>query len=121
MSGLDKLLITHIYLFKKLFFIYALAIFIFRTGVRRNNSELIQTSCVKFAPLSSLMHCPKDVEIMLRQSIIRATCPQSVCDFLVCNESFSNSNKLTLNCIAWVPFLFIFYSFFARTPLYFLP
>jgi 7-cyano-7-deazaguanine synthase in queuosine biosynthesis len=76
---------------REIMFTYALSILIYRIGVRRNNSEYIQTGRIKFSPLFTITHAPKYTEIELRQSIIRTTSPAPVTDFFYENESFSNS------------------------------
>ena len=76
----------------EMIFTYALAIFIYRIGVRRNNSEFIQCGRIKFSPLFCLMHSPKYTDIQLKQSMIRSKCPPQILDFLGNNESFLNSS-----------------------------
>jgi hypothetical protein len=80
----------------KIIFHYSLALYVFRAGVRRNNSDAILASRAVFSPLFFGLNMPFYMETYIRDSMIRVQCPSAVQEFIETNESYSvsgNPNK----------------------------
>ena len=77
----------------ELVFSYCLALHVFRAGVRRNNSAVIQTAKVKISPLFFGLNMPFYMETFVRDLYIRVQCPPQILAFIVDNESYSISGN----------------------------
>jgi hypothetical protein len=83
-------------MFNIIFFYFNLALYVFRAGVRRNNSEAILASRAVFSPLFFGLNMPFYMETIIRDSMICVQCPSAVREFIEKNESDSvsgNHNK----------------------------
>lgn len=72
-------------------FTYCLALQVFRIGVRRNNTRVINAGKTKISPLFFGLHMPIYIETYIRDSFLRIQCPDKVRKFFVDNESYSVS------------------------------
>ena len=70
---------------------FAFAILLFRTGVRRNNHDLIQSARSKFARLFFITNTSKYAEIETKHNIILTSSPPTIKEYLGSIESFSSS------------------------------
>lgn len=70
---------------------YLLALFIYRSGIRRNNSLITNVGRTKFSPLFYILHAPKYAELELRDMVTRLSAPDEVKELLKASESFSHS------------------------------
>jgi len=74
-------------------FTYCFALRVFRGGVRRNNSETINASKNKFAPLFFGLNMPFYMETFVRDSLMRLQCPPELSVFIEAHESYSVSGN----------------------------
>ncbi|XP_062620908.1 uncharacterized protein LOC134282522 [Saccostrea cucullata] len=70
-------------------FTYALAVYMFRAGIRRNNSDVIMASRLKFFPLYFGVSKTNYQQIELLDIIMRVCAPTEVLQFIQEHESFS--------------------------------
>ncbi|XP_062592407.1 uncharacterized protein LOC134253831 [Saccostrea cucullata] len=74
---------------REVVFTYCLSIHVFRAGVRRNNTDAINCSKAKFAPLFFGLNMPFYMETYIRDSLTRLQCPPEVLAFIERHESYS--------------------------------
>ena len=72
-------------------FTYVYALFLFRSGVRRNNSEVLLAARTKFSPLFYGLNMTNYQEIDYRDIKMRLLAPPEIQNYLNENDSFSTS------------------------------
>ncbi|XP_061171013.1 uncharacterized protein LOC133201813 [Saccostrea echinata] len=77
-------------------FTYALAVYLFRAGIRRNNSNVIMASRLKFSPLYFGVSKTNYQQIELLDIIMRVCAPTEVLKFIQEHESFTRKNCMVL-------------------------
>uniref|UniRef100_A0A8W8JB52 Uncharacterized protein n=1 Tax=Magallana gigas TaxID=29159 RepID=A0A8W8JB52_MAGGI len=76
---------------KEVIFTYALALYVFRAGIRRNNAEAIFAARLKFSPLFFGMNKTNYQKIEILDLLMRESAPKEIQDFLSKHETFSQS------------------------------
>ncbi|XP_062613499.1 uncharacterized protein LOC134275243 [Saccostrea cucullata] len=76
---------------QEIVFTYILALYMFRVGVRRNNSQVMMAGRIKFAPLFFGLNKFNYQQIEVLDSIMRLSAPSEVLHFINENESMTQS------------------------------
>ena len=74
-------------------FVHVFALFLFRCGVRKNNSEAMLAGRLKFSPLFYALNQTYYQETDYRDWKMRSLCPTTLLTFLNSNETFSVSGS----------------------------
>jgi hypothetical protein len=77
-----------------LIFTYGLSIFLFRAGVRKNNSVMLMSARMQYSPMFHITHSPNYCSIELRDNLIRELAPPPVKNLLTKHESHSQSGHV---------------------------
>uniref|UniRef100_K1QDZ0 Uncharacterized protein n=1 Tax=Magallana gigas TaxID=29159 RepID=K1QDZ0_MAGGI len=77
-------------------FTYALALYVFRAGIRRNNAEAIFAARLKFSPLFFGMNKTNYQKIAILDLLMRESAPKEIQDFLSKHETFSRLQQQRL-------------------------
>lgn len=74
-------------------FTFFLSLNVFRAGIRRNNSDIINVAKARFAPPLLWTELAFLYGNFFRDSVLRTKCPQLLFNFLINNESYSISGN----------------------------
>lgn len=89
---------------QEIVFTYILALYMFRVGVRRNNTKVMMAGRLKFAPLFFGLNKFNYQQIEILDSMMRLSAPPDIQHFIHENESMTR--KLLKLCIPGNPLSF---------------